>query len=141
MLPGVRRLARLAPHLAPQLSNAALVRTKATGTAAATVRIGETVVPLTDPLVPELVPRPSATRGVEWVDSESELEALQWLMKKQQLGQDVFLLGPPGPHLRQLAFRFCELTQREVPTHPAAVHSPPAAFLQLEMIRHPRACR
>ena len=71
------------------------------------VRIGETAVPLREPLAPELVPRPSATRGTAWVDSPDALEALQWLMKKQQLGQDVFLLGAPGPHLRQLAFRFC----------------------------------
>ena len=32
--------------------------------------------------------------------TSTELEALEWLMKKQQLRQDVFLLGPPGPHLR-----------------------------------------
>ena len=41
------------------------------------------------------------------------LDALAWLMKKSQLRQDVYLLGAPGPQLRQLAFRFCEVLDRE----------------------------
>lgn len=30
------------------------------------------------------------------------------------LGQDIFLLGSPGPYRRHLALAFCELTGREV---------------------------
>lgn len=30
------------------------------------------------------------------------------------LGQDMFLIGLPGPSRRHLAMTFCELTQREV---------------------------
>ena len=37
---------------------------------------------------------------------------LRWLAQKDQLGQDVFLLGPPGPTRRWLALSYCELTGR-----------------------------
>jgi MoxR-like ATPase len=35
-------------------------------------------------------------------------------LQKDQLKQDVFLIGPPGPERRRLAFKYCELTQREI---------------------------
>jgi len=34
-------------------------------------------------------------------------------MCQDALGQDMFLLGSPGPYRRQLAMAFCELTGRE----------------------------
>ena len=33
---------------------------------------------------------------------------------QDQLGQDMFLVGPPGPLRRNLALSFCELTGKEV---------------------------
>ncbi len=42
------------------------------------------------------------------------LAALQFLMKKQLLKQDVFLVGPPGPVRRRIALAYCELLRREV---------------------------
>lgn len=46
--------------------------------------------------------------------SQTELGHLQWMLKKDLLGQDMFLIGPPGPMRRRLAMAFAELTCREV---------------------------
>lgn len=40
-------------------------------------------------------------------------EHLAWLLQKDTMGQDTFLLGPPGALRRQLALAYCELTNRE----------------------------
>ena len=42
------------------------------------------------------------------------LKHLKWLMQKDILGQDVFLIGRPGPLRRQLALQYLQLTQREL---------------------------
>lgn len=39
---------------------------------------------------------------------------LRWIMQKDLLGQDVFLIGPPGPLRRSIAMQYLELTKREV---------------------------
>nr|XP_057938465.1 von Willebrand factor A domain-containing protein 8 isoform X2 [Doryrhamphus excisus] len=39
---------------------------------------------------------------------------LRWIMQKDLLGQDVFLIGPPGPLRRAIAMQYLELTKREV---------------------------
>lgn len=44
---------------------------------------------------------------------QSTLQHLRWLLQKDQLGQDVFLIGPPGPARRLLAMAFLQLTKRE----------------------------
>lgn len=36
------------------------------------------------------------------------------MLQKDLLGQDIFLLGPPGPSRRLLAFQYLELTKREL---------------------------
>lgn len=41
------------------------------------------------------------------------LRSLQWMLKKEKLGSDMFLVGEPGPQRRRLAMAYCELTQRE----------------------------
>ena len=38
----------------------------------------------------------------------------RWMMQKDLLGQDIFLLGPPGPVRRRLALQYCEMTNRDV---------------------------
>lgn len=38
---------------------------------------------------------------------------LTWMAKKDELNQDMFLLGSHGPLRRHLAFKFCELSHRE----------------------------
>jgi len=83
-----------------------------TGSDERKVRIGTVTVSIIPPLVPAIVPllQPSPLFG----DAQEVLRHLQWIMQKDLLGQDVFLLGPPGPLRRWLVMRFCQLTQREV---------------------------
>lgn len=45
--------------------------------------------------------------------SQTWLRNLRWMMQKDLLGQDVFLIGPPGPLRRNLALSYLELTRRE----------------------------
>lgn len=42
------------------------------------------------------------------------LHHLRWMLQKDRLGQDMFLLGRPGPLRRSLAMQFLQLTQREL---------------------------
>ncbi|XP_056637109.1 von Willebrand factor A domain-containing protein 8 isoform X2 [Diorhabda sublineata] len=44
---------------------------------------------------------------------QSNLHHLRWIMQKDILNQDIFLLGPPGPRKRHLAMQYLELTNRE----------------------------
>lgn len=44
---------------------------------------------------------------------QSNLHHLRWIMQKDLLNQDIFLLGPPGPRKRHLAMQYLELTNRE----------------------------
>ncbi|XP_074033568.1 von Willebrand factor A domain-containing protein c12.2 isoform X2 [Leptinotarsa decemlineata] len=44
---------------------------------------------------------------------QSSLHHLRWMMQKDLLGQDIFLLGPPGPRKRHLAMQYLELTNQE----------------------------
>ncbi|KAL7746699.1 hypothetical protein RI367_007978 [Sorochytrium milnesiophthora] len=48
------------------------------------------------------------------VRDQRMLHHLQWMLKKDLLGQDMFLLGPPGPLKRNLAMTYCGLTNRPV---------------------------
>lgn len=44
---------------------------------------------------------------------QTTIHHLRWIMQKDLLGQDVFLIGPPGPQKRLLAMQYIELTNRE----------------------------
>eukprot|EP01065_Artemidia_motanka_P007771 TRINITY_DN1388_c0_g1_i1.p1 TRINITY_DN1388_c0_g1~~TRINITY_DN1388_c0_g1_i1.p1 ORF type:complete len:1934 (+),score=667.32 TRINITY_DN1388_c0_g1_i1:133-5802(+) len=46
-------------------------------------------------------------------DAPELLEQLRWMMQKDALGQDMYLLGPPGPRRRWLALQFCHAMLRE----------------------------
>ncbi|XP_009074854.1 PREDICTED: von Willebrand factor A domain-containing protein 8-like, partial [Acanthisitta chloris] len=46
--------------------------------------------------------------------AQSIVHHLRWIMQKDLLGQDVFLIGPPGPLRRSIAMQYLELTKREV---------------------------
>ena len=66
-------------------------------------------MPLRPALHPELVPeRPGLLPATPWV-----LSHVEWLMRKHLLGQDSFLLGPPGPLRRRIALLFCNLAHLE----------------------------
>lgn len=46
--------------------------------------------------------------------SLTNLHHLRWMLQKDQLGQDMFLIGRPGPMRRHIAMQFLQLTQREL---------------------------
>lgn len=74
------------------------------------VSIGDVSIKLKKPSSPELVP-------VKYVSGELPqyvLKNLRWIMQKDKLGQDVFLIGAPGPSRRLLAMQYLELTKREI---------------------------
>ncbi|CAI6345397.1 unnamed protein product [Macrosiphum euphorbiae] len=59
---------------------------------------------------PELVP-------IEYLNMTCNQEAmshLRWMLQKDILGQDMFLIGKPGPLRRRLALAYLELTNKSV---------------------------
>ncbi|KAM9343638.1 von Willebrand factor A domain-containing protein 8 [Pholidichthys leucotaenia] len=75
-----------------------------------TVKIGEISYKLKTPRNPELVP-------VKYISDplpQTVAQHLRWIMQKDLLGQDVFLIGSPGPLRRSIAMQYLELTKREV---------------------------
>uniref|UniRef100_A0A8B9HVX1 von Willebrand factor A domain containing 8 n=1 Tax=Astyanax mexicanus TaxID=7994 RepID=A0A8B9HVX1_ASTMX len=62
------------------------------------------------PRNPEFVPINHMPDSMPQVVSQH----LRWIMQKDLLGQDVFLIGPPGPLRRAIAMQYLELTKREV---------------------------
>ncbi|XP_026561155.1 von Willebrand factor A domain-containing protein 8 [Pseudonaja textilis] len=75
-----------------------------------TVTIGDVSYKLRKPKNPELVPVNYISDSV----AQSVVQHLRWIMQKDLLGQDVFLIGPPGPLRRSIAMQYLELTKREV---------------------------
>lgn len=45
---------------------------------------------------------------------QESLQHLRWMLQKDLLGQDIFLIGRPGPLRRQLAMQYLEMTRREL---------------------------
>lgn len=59
----------------------------------------------------ELVPR----KYVDTIPKDRNIQAhIQWLVQKFILGQDMYLVGSPGPLRRRLALACCEMLNREV---------------------------
>ncbi|XP_023587391.1 von Willebrand factor A domain-containing protein 8 isoform X3 [Trichechus manatus latirostris] len=75
-----------------------------------TVNIGDVSYKLKTPKSPELVPQNYISDSV----AQSVIQHLRWIMQKDLLGQDIFLIGPPGPLRRSIAMQYSELTKREV---------------------------
>ncbi|XP_077946619.1 von Willebrand factor A domain-containing protein 8 isoform X1 [Gasterosteus aculeatus] len=75
-----------------------------------TVTIGEIAYKLKTPRNPELVPVKHISDSLP----QTVVQHLRWIMQKDLLGQDVFLIGPPGPLRRSIAMQYLELTKREV---------------------------
>ncbi|KAM6177939.1 von Willebrand factor A domain-containing protein 8 [Rhynchocyon petersi] len=75
-----------------------------------TINIGDVSYKLKTPTNPELVPQNYISDSV----AQSVIHHLRWIMQKDLLGQDVFLIGPPGPLRRSIAMQYLELTKREV---------------------------
>ncbi|KAM9851049.1 von Willebrand factor A domain-containing protein 8 [Aulostomus maculatus] len=75
-----------------------------------TVKIGDISYKLKMPRNPELVP----VKHISDTIPQAVAQHLRWIMQKDLLGQDVFLIGPPGPLKRSIAMQYLELTKREV---------------------------
>ncbi|CAL8321307.1 unnamed protein product [Merluccius merluccius] len=75
-----------------------------------TVKIGEVSYQIKTPQNPELVP----VKHIAGSLPQTVAQHLRWIMQKDLLGQDVFLIGPPGPLRRSIAMQYLELTKREV---------------------------
>ncbi|KAF1799288.1 AAA domain-containing protein [Mucor lusitanicus] len=75
------------------------------------VRIGDVVMQVYPAENPELVPE---IQGPFYEGAQDILRHLRWIMQKDKLGQDIFLLGPPGPLRRNLIMKYAEMTQREI---------------------------
>uniref|UniRef100_A0A673I6E6 ATPase dynein-related AAA domain-containing protein n=1 Tax=Sinocyclocheilus rhinocerous TaxID=307959 RepID=A0A673I6E6_9TELE len=73
-------------------------------------KIGEISYVLKSPRNPELVPVNHMMEALPQMVTQH----LRWIMQKDLLGQDVFLIGPPGPLRRSIAMQYLELTKREV---------------------------
>ena len=69
-------------------------------------------VPARLPAVPERVPR--GFLGDPDNLPQQTVQLLRWMVQKSALGEDVFLLGPPGPSRRHAAMCYAELFKREV---------------------------
>ncbi|XP_075977606.1 von Willebrand factor A domain-containing protein c12.2 [Anticarsia gemmatalis] len=80
------------------------------------VTIGDVSKEIKDPKKVEYVPRKYLTIEDAEIKSlsQSTLRNLRWMMQKDLLGQDMFLLGRPGPSRRKVALQYLELTQREL---------------------------
>lgn len=47
-------------------------------------------------------------------ENQDVLRTLRFMLQKDALGQDVYLIGPPGPLRRRIAMKYAELTKRTV---------------------------
>lgn len=74
------------------------------------INIGDVSYTIKDPRNPELVPQSYIADPL----CQAVVQHLRWIMQKDLLGQDVFLIGPPGPLRRSIAMQYLELTKREV---------------------------
>lgn len=77
--------------------------------------LGDVTITVERPKAEELVPNlgKASEYGYDLALPEL-LNHLQWMMKKVQLGQDIFLIGPPGPVRRWMAYRLAKLLRREI---------------------------
>ncbi|XP_071949792.1 von Willebrand factor A domain-containing protein 8-like [Antedon mediterranea] len=74
------------------------------------ITIGGVSRAVKNPNSPQLVPINYVGKNIP----QSVLQHLRWIMQKDLLGQDVFLIGPPGHLRRAIAMSYLELTKREV---------------------------
>uniref|UniRef100_A0A5S6QD72 von Willebrand factor A domain-containing protein 8 n=1 Tax=Trichuris muris TaxID=70415 RepID=A0A5S6QD72_TRIMR len=73
------------------------------------LRIGNVVKPVSPPDHPELVPLGYAKSSYD----RNTILNLQWLMKKDCINQDAYLLGHPGRRRRDLIMLYLELSEQE----------------------------
>lgn len=77
------------------------------------ISIGDVTKKIKIPRHPELVPVKYLPGADDAIPFET-LKHLKWIMQKDLLGQDVFLIGRPGPLRRSVVMQYLQLTQREL---------------------------
>ncbi|KAF4526554.1 hypothetical protein B566_EDAN009125 [Ephemera danica] len=77
---------------------------------ASKITIGEVTKTLKVPKQPAYVPISYISKEL----SQETLSHLRWMLQKDVLGQDIFLIGRPGPHRRTIAMQFLQITGREL---------------------------
>ena len=108
----LHRLAQLSQKLTFKSSNRTYSSEKITEKNC--VRIGDQVKEIKNPDITEKVPKGYACLNNS-LESQTYLQDLRWLMQKDSLKQDCYLIGsPPGAFRRHLAFSYAEITKREV---------------------------
>ena len=78
------------------------------------VSIGQVSKTVKAPKKPEYVPRKYLLNLSIQNEDASTLRHLKWMLQKDVLSQDIFLIGGPGTRRRKLALAFLEFTDREV---------------------------
>ncbi|XP_034490475.1 von Willebrand factor A domain-containing protein 8 [Drosophila innubila] len=80
------------------------------------ITIGDIVMRLKKPKNLHMVPQKYVSYASDGTVqlSQSTLHHLRWMLQKDLLRQDMFLIGGPGPLRRQLVMQYLELTQREL---------------------------
>ncbi|KAJ3126154.1 von Willebrand factor A domain-containing protein 8 [Physocladia obscura] len=73
--------------------------------------IGGVTVRVGDPQRYELVPM---INDPFLTETQEILRHFRWIMQKDALGQDMFLLGPPGPLKRNIIQKYAQLANREI---------------------------
>ncbi|KFB42502.1 AGAP000545-PA-like protein [Anopheles sinensis] len=89
---------------------------KSASTVAGTIQIDDVEKEIHVPLNPELVPTGyvHVSENGEAQLSQTRLHHLRWMLQKENLGQDMILLGRPGSLRRRIVMQYSELTRREV---------------------------
>jgi len=147
----LQRIRRVEAHLALSSPNARgegdrlkieVCRTSSlqTQTEVKMVRNGETMISIEakEPERWDLVPNGFMAQFMDEKSgdySQSFLEALLFLMKKDAMGQDIFLVGSPGRTKRNIVLAFCELTQKEVEFVPISIDTTVSDLSQRREIR------
>ncbi|XP_060050736.1 von Willebrand factor A domain-containing protein 8 isoform X2 [Erinaceus europaeus] len=108
--PAARRVRLLLRQVARGRPAVRLLQAGAGADSGDTVSIGDVSYKLKTPKSPELVPQNYISDSL----AQSVIHHLRWIMQKDILGQDIFLIGPPGPLRRSIAMQYLELTKREV---------------------------
>eukprot|EP01135_Chromosphaera_perkinsii_P009987 Nk52_evm22s1992 gene=Nk52_evmTU22s1992 len=79
------------------------------------IKIGSVEKALRQAHKPELIPSLKPEGPYAYLhEQNTPLRHFQWMLQKDKLGQDIFLIGSPGPLRRSLAMKYCEITKREV---------------------------
>ncbi|ULT83400.1 hypothetical protein L3Y34_012561 [Caenorhabditis briggsae] len=114
-------------HARTILANSASISSKTS-----TLTIGNVSVQLQDAKNPDFVP---AYYGLSGQPPQDLLPHLKWLIQKDKLKQDVFLLGVPGKIRLELVLRYLEATNREFEYLPITRDTTEADIKQRREIR------